>query len=89
MGYEQHGLTREEDNVLGGIGTQEGQPDSSTADDFSDPEMALRGAQSLEQKGLLYFDEDNETMRLTPKGLRLWHIRAREEEDPFTSEDQD
>lgn len=77
--YLQHGLSRQEDDILGAFG--EGfDYDEIEARSFS-PEYR-RAFASLVRKGLLTrkFDEnENITYVLTRKGKALWKVRAKEE----------
>lgn len=90
--YLQHGLTREEDNILGGFGhdlNEEGLPtDRVRLSQFDIPGNQIndvyKAARSLRRKGLLYIDRDtsgNEVYHLSTKGKALWKIRAKEEEE--------
>lgn len=79
--YEQHGLTRLEDNLLGAFG-MDPKHDEIELDKFS-PEHR-QAFNSLVRKGLLERRiQENETIKyvLTPKGKKLWRTRAKEEEE--------
>ena len=80
--YEQHGLTRAQDDILGGFG------DSDELESISDYSITPNQREVIKQlisKSLLetHMREDfSIEFRLTPKGKRLWHIRYLEESGP-------
>lgn len=85
MGYEDHGLTRAEDDILGAFGS------SQALGDLEEEVVPLthfahyshgEAAKSLIRKGLLNATVSADLgvqLSLTPKGLKLWDIRYREE----------
>jgi len=77
--YEEHGLTRQEDDIIGSFGESEDFEEVG-AQAFT-PEH-LKAFSSLVRKGLLdrkHDENENVTYVLTPKGQRLWNTRAHEE----------
>ena len=79
--YEQHGLTRTEDGILGSFGMAE-IVEEETLDQQSFSYDQREAAKSLIRKGLLtrqLQDDDSIVYKLTPKGAKLWHVRAEEE----------
>ena len=90
--YTKHGLTRDQDNILGAFGhtlDELGHPTDRVHLDMLDVPPFQRtelekAAKQLVSKKLLYVDYDeheNEMYNLTLKGKRLWKIRAKEEEE--------
>jgi hypothetical protein len=82
--YQQHGLTREEDNVLGAFGTDQREVKLDQFD-LSTQEVSKvhDAARTLRSKGFLSISTNKfgeEVYALTPKGLALWKIRFKEEE---------
>lgn len=79
--YEQHGLTRLEDDILGAFGMAATIEEEELNQEQFTPEKR-EAAKSLMRKGLLsrtLRDDDAIVYKLTPKGVRLWHERATEE----------
>ena len=83
--YEKHGLTREEDDLLGAFGR------GDTAEAFPLEYFAgnhLEALRSLVKKGLLEAVTKNFIIeiKLTPKGLKLWHTRSAEEAESHSKQ---
>ena len=79
--YEQHGLTRLEDDILGGFGLS-GSVEEEELNLVGLSATSRDAARSLLAKGLLtrqLRDDDSVVYKLTPKGTKLWHIRSEEE----------
>jgi len=79
--YEQHGLTKAEDDVLGGFGTTTDVPREERSDREFTPEHR-KAAKTLVLRKLLtrsLKDDDSIVYSLTSKGLKLWHERSEEE----------
>ena len=79
--YEQHGLTRLEDDILGSFGMAETLEQEELNQQMFSLEQRT-AAKSLIAKDLLtrqLQDDDSIVYKLTPKGVRLFHIRAEEE----------
>ena len=79
--YEQHGLTLLEDQILGAFGMSETIEEEELNQSQLTPEKR-DAAKSLMRKGLLdrkLLDDDSIVYKLTPKGVRIWHIRTEEE----------
>jgi len=90
--YLKHGLTRNQDNILGAFGTalsDSGYPTDRVHLDMLDVLPVKRSeleeaTKQLVSKKLLYVDYDehgNEMYNLTITGKRLWKIRANEEDE--------
>lgn len=78
--YEQHGLTRLEDDILSAFGDEEIEQEELNQRTFTPEQLAA--TKTLMSKGLLtrrLRDDDAIVYKLTPQGVRLWHIRAAEE----------
>lgn len=79
--YEQHSLTFLEDSILGAFGTAETIEQEELDSQSFTPEKR-EAAKSLMRKGLLdrkLLDDDRIVYKLTPRGVKLWHVRAEEE----------
>jgi len=79
--YEMHGLTRLEDDILGAFGLSEIIETEELDSQYFTPEKR-EAARSLMRKGLLdrkLLEDDRIVYKLTPKGVKLWHVRAQEE----------
>ena len=79
--YEQHGLTRTQDDVLGGFGDDE---ENDVILNYSITPEKREAIKQLIAKGLLeaHMREDfSAEFRLTPKGKKLWRIRSEEESE--------
>jgi len=82
--YEQHGLSRAQDDILGGFGLAEEEAQDTLRNDSITPEQR-EAVKQLVQKGLLEShmrDDFSVEFRLTPKGKRLWNVRNEEEAEP-------
>jgi len=79
--YEQHGLTRAQDDILGGFG------DSDELDSISNYSITPEQREVVKQlikRGLLeshMLEDFSAEFRLTPKGKKLWRIRHEEESE--------
>ena len=79
--YEQHGLTRAQDDILGGFG--DAGPLESISNYSITPEQRVIIKQMINM-GLLeshMLEDFSVEFRLTPKGRKLWHIRNTEESE--------
>lgn len=90
MGYEDHGLTREEDGILGAFGQEANLQEEVLTLDYlqrSYPYSARTqdAVKSLLKRGLLHATISKELgieLGLTRKGIQLWNIRSQEELHP-------
>lgn len=79
--YEEHGLTRLEDNLLGAFGDD---PEHDILELNMFTSEHRQAFSSLVRKGLLERRmQEDETIKyvLTPKGKTLWRTRSKEEEE--------
>ena len=80
--YEQHGLTRAQDDILGSFG-DEGEDHDSILNYSITPEQR-EVVKQLISRGLLESrmrEDFSAEFRLTPKGRKLWRIRYEEESE--------
>jgi len=79
--YQQHGLTREEDDILGAFGRDDISQETFPLEHFAGTH--LEALKSLVRKGLFratISEGLSIQLKLTRKGVALWRIRAKEEE---------
>ena len=77
--YEQHGLTRAQDDILGSFGEDE---EHDSILNYSISPEQREAVKQLIAKGLLeshMLEDFSAEFRLTPKGKKLWRIRYEEE----------
>ena len=79
--YEQHGLNRAQDDILGSFG------DDPEHDSIPNHSISLEQREVVKQmitKGLLeshMLENFSVEFRLTPKGKKLWRVRSEEEKE--------
>lgn len=77
MSYQQHGLSREEDNVLGSYGEDDLDIAYEDLKGFAAVSESMLSV--MREKGLMYVEGDEDKHYLTEEGKRLWKVRADEE----------
>jgi len=79
--YEQHGLTKAQDDILGSFGEDE---KSDVISEYSITPNQREVIKQLINKGLMeshMLEDFSVEFRLTPKGKQLWRIRYEEESE--------